>query len=91
MLVKEEMQYLHLTRAAIVMSDTDILAATIKSSLRDVAKQASALGVGLQNAAPGDKSDAPNNSVQYLLTIADEIAKLADDNDLPPSESSSNI
>ena len=88
MLVKEEIPYLHLTRAAIVMSDTDILAATIKSALRDVAKQASALGVGLQNAAPGDKGDAPNKSVQYLLTIADEIAKLADDHDLPSSESS---
>lgn len=88
MLAKEEIQYLNLTRAAIVMSDTDILAATIKSALREVAKQASALGVGLQNVAPGDKGDKPNNSVQYLLTIADELAKLADDNDLPPSESS---
>ena len=67
--------------AAIIMSDSDILAATVKSALREIAKQASALGVGLQNAAPGDKTDKPNNSVQYLLNIADELAKIADDFD----------
>jgi hypothetical protein len=88
MLANEDIQYLHQTRTAIVMGDTDILEATIKSTLREIAKQASALGIGLQNAAPGDKGDAPNNSVQYLLTIADELAKMAEESDSSQSESS---
>lgn len=52
------------------MSDTAIVASMVKSALAEIAKQANALGVGLQNAAPGDKAGAPNNSVQYLLDIA---------------------
>lgn len=90
MLANEELQYLSLTRTANVMSDTDILEATIKSTLREIAKQASALGIGLQNAAPGDKGDTPNNSVQYLLTIADELAKVAEENDSSQPESPQN-
>ena len=79
MLVQETIQYV--TRTAVVMSDVDILAATVKTSLREIAKQASALGVGLQNAAPGDKGETPNNSVQYLLGIAEELANIADECD----------
>lgn len=84
MLLKENVQ--SLTQAVFVMSDTDILAVTVRNALREIAKQASALGMGLQNAAPGDKGDTPNQSVQYLLGIAEEIAKAADDNDAFPSE-----
>lgn len=59
------------------MSDLTILAATIKASLQEVAKQAAGLGTGLQNAAPGDKAGKPNNSVEYLLTISDTLEKFA--------------
>lgn len=85
MLIKEAIKPVNFTRTVMVMSDTDILAATIKSTLSEIAKQASALGVGLQNAAPGDK---PNHSVQYLLSIADELSKLANDGSSPSSGSS---
>lgn len=55
------------------MSDAAILAASVKTTLLEVAKQANALGTGLQNAAPGDKTGTPNNSVAYLLSITEEI------------------
>jgi hypothetical protein len=61
------------------MTDTAILAASVKSELLEIAKQALALGTGLQNAAPGDKSGGPNNSVSYLLSIAENLAKLAEE------------
>jgi hypothetical protein len=70
----------------IIMSDMDILAATIKSNLREIAKQAAALGTGLQNAAPGNKIDTPNNSIQYLLSVSDVLVKVADDCELLFSE-----
>jgi hypothetical protein len=79
MLINETNQYQ--PRMVIIMSDMDILAATVKSALRDIAKQAGALGTGLQNAAPGSKSDTPNNSVQYLLSVSDVLIKTADDCD----------
>ena len=79
MLINEANHYQ--ARMVIIMSDMDILAATIKSTLRDIAKQAGALGTGLQNAAPGNKTDTPNNSVQYLLGVSDVLAKTADDCD----------
>jgi hypothetical protein len=65
-------------RMVIIMSDLDILTATVKSSLLDIAKQANALGTGLQNAAPGEKADKPNNSVQYLLNVSDALEKAAE-------------
>jgi hypothetical protein len=65
----------------LIMSEMDILAATIKTTLRDISKQAGALGTGLQNAAPGSKTDTPNNSVQYLLNISEVLVKTADDCD----------
>lgn len=61
------------------MTDTTILAASIKVTLDEIAKQAQGLGTGLLNAAPGDKSGAPNNSIQYLLDIAESISKTAED------------
>lgn len=66
------------TGMVVVMSDLAILAASIKTTLLEVAKQASALGIGLQNAAPGDKLGTPNNSVQYLLSTSESLAKLAE-------------
>lgn len=61
------------------MTDLAIIRATAKTSLLEIAKQATALGNGLQNAAPGDRAGAPNNSVQYLLSIADSLTKTAED------------
>lgn len=65
------------SRVLIVMSDIAILAAFAKSTLLEVSKQQFALGEGLQNAAPGEKSGTPNKSVQYLLTGSEYLAKLA--------------
>lgn len=75
----------------IIMSDIAILAATVKTTLLDIAKQAQALGTGLQVAAPGDKSGAPNNSVQYLLTISENLVASAKECEalLAPSSSDS--
>ena len=62
------------------MSDAMVLAASIKTSLLEIAKQAAALGSGLQNAAPGDKNaSAPNNSVTYLLKTAENITRIAEE------------
>lgn len=66
-------------RFVIVMSDLAILAASVKTTLLDIAKQASALGVGLQNAAPGDKLGVPNSSVQYLLETSELLTKIANE------------
>ncbi len=63
------------------MSDTAILASQVKAVLLEVAKQANALGVGLQNAAPADKAGAPNNSIQYLLDVAVYLTKKAEESD----------
>lgn len=57
------------------MSDLAILVAMAKATLQEVSKQAAGLGTGLQNAAPGDKTNAPNNSVEYLLAISDALEK----------------
>lgn len=59
-----------------IMSDLIILAASVKTTLLEIARNASALGVGLQNAAPGG---TPNNSVQYLLTISETLVKYAEE------------
>lgn len=66
-----------LNRAVIIMSEIAVLAASAKTTLNEIAKQAMALGTGLQNAAPGEKSGSPNNSVQYLLTTSEALAKIA--------------
>lgn len=77
MLIRED--YLYETGMVIVMSDTAIIAASARTTLLEIAKQAGALGTGLQNAAPGDKGGSPNNSVQYLLTISEELIKIAEE------------
>jgi len=61
------------------MSETAVLAAFVKTTLLEIAKQAGALGLGLQNAAPGDKTGTPNNSVSYLLSTSDNLAKIAEE------------
>lgn len=65
--------------SVIFMSNSAILAASIKVALREIAKQAKTLGTGLQNAAPGDKAGTPNNTVQYLLSMAENIEKTAEE------------
>lgn len=65
-----------LPRKAIIMDDLDILIAATKTTLLDIARQAAVLGNALQNAAPGDKMNAPNNSVQYLLSIAESLTNI---------------
>lgn len=72
---------LYTTKVVTVMSEVAILAATVKTTFLEIAKQAGALGVGLQNAAPGEKSATPNNSVQYLLHTHELLAKLAEECD----------
>ncbi len=62
-----------------IMSEFAVIAVSMKDALNDIAKQANALGAGLQNAAPGDRSGAPNNSVQYLFAIAEALEKIAED------------
>ena len=66
-------------RMVIFMSDIAIIAASVQATLKEIAKQASALGTGLQNAAPGEKAGTPNNSIQYLLSTAENIAKVAEE------------
>ena len=62
-----------------IMSEIAIVAASTKHTLLDIAKQAAALGTGLQNATPGERVNTPNNSVQYLLSIAGILEMLADE------------
>lgn len=59
------------------MSDVSLLLASIKTKLLEIAKQSAALGIGLQNAAPGEKAGQVNYSVQYLLSTSEQLAKLA--------------
>ena len=62
-----------------IMSDIEIVASQVKMTLAEIAKQANVLGVGLQNAAPGDKLGAPNNSVQYLLDVSTKLNKKSEE------------
>jgi hypothetical protein len=74
----------------VVMNDLAIIVALVKGIFLEIAKQELALGTGLQNAAPGDKTGQPNKSVQYLLDGADALTKLAEQCDeLSPTSLSS--
>ncbi|MBA3661659.1 MAG: hypothetical protein H0W64_08025 [Gammaproteobacteria bacterium] len=73
--------YPHRAGIVVVMSDMALILASVKTALQEIAKQSAALGIGLQNAAPGDPSGTPNNSVQYLLTTSESLAKMAKDCD----------
>lgn len=77
MLVRDD--YLNQSGMVLIMSDTAIITSTARTTLLEIAKQAAALGTGLQNAAPGDKTGAPNNSVQYLLAISEALSKIAEE------------
>ncbi len=61
------------------MSEFKVIAVSMRDTLKDIAKQANALATGLQNAAPGDKAGTPNNSVQYLFSIAEVLEKIVED------------
>lgn len=71
MLIREN--NVQLTQRVCVMTDVAIFAASIKTTLLQIAEQAKGLGVGLQNAAPA--RDTPNQSVQYLLAVSEIIQK----------------
>lgn len=55
-------------------AEINSLKTATKYVLRDIAKQAKALGVGLQNAAPPQES-GPSNSTLYLTDIAEVLEK----------------
>lgn len=76
MLINETLNYQY---GAYIMSDAVIITTMTVTALQEVAKQASALGTGLLNAAPGDKSGQPNASVLYLLETSELLNKLADE------------
>ncbi len=65
-----------LKRMVIFMTDAAILAASVKTTLLEISKQAAALGSGLQINAPGNK---PSDSAQYLLLSAESNAKIAEE------------
>lgn len=77
------------------MSEIAVQAASAKTRLLEIAKQAGTLAAGLQNVAPGDK-ETPNASIQYLTAIADVLTQLAEDCEdlahpasiVPPDDSS---
>lgn len=59
------------------MNELDMIILNIKNELLNMAKQAHALGIGLQNVAPGDKLGTSNQTVEYLLSIADRLHEVA--------------
>ena len=60
------------------MSDIAHQASTARQTLLALAKQANALAVGLQNAAPSDKSNQANPSIEYLVSVVAMLNKMAD-------------
>lgn len=68
-----------------MVAEIDNLKAATKAVLHDIAKHATALATGLQNAAP-PKDSGPGKSVLYLTEIAtvlEDICRTIDG--LPPS------
>lgn len=59
------------------MGDIAHQATSTKQALLELAKQVNTLGVGLQHAAPSDKTDTPNPSIEYLIATADMLNALA--------------
>lgn len=68
----------HFSTGVVVLTDIAIVAAATKASLNEIAKQAYTLGIGLQDAAPGDRVGASNPSIQYLLAVADSLRAIAE-------------
>lgn len=58
------------------MSDVVVLVAHAQTALTEIGRQADALATGLQNVAPGDKTETPNASVEYLFKISEVLATL---------------
>lgn len=44
---------------------------------QELSRQTNSLGLGLQNAAPGNKTGTPNLSIQYLLDTSQELSEIA--------------
>lgn len=61
------------------MSDLAIIVASAKMTLHEISKQSGALATGLQNASPSDRADTPNNSIQYLFAVAENLEKTAEE------------
>lgn len=76
MLINETLQNQY---GAYIMSDTAIITAMTVTTIHEVAQQAAALGTGLLNAAPGEKSGQPNDSVLYLLETSELLNKIAEE------------
>lgn len=60
------------------MIDISALLSSTESALLIVSKQAFDLASGLQNAAPGDDTRAPNKSVHYLFEMAEILNEYAE-------------
>ncbi len=61
------------------MVDINSLNTATKSVLREIAKQAYALAIGLQNAAPPQESSTVPKSVQYLFETSMQLEKTSDE------------
>lgn len=59
------------------MSDMTNITAVVNTTFTEISHQMRVLGEGLANAAPGNISGTPNQSVQYLLDGAEHLRKLA--------------
>jgi hypothetical protein len=67
-------------RIVLVMNEIAVQAASVKTRILEISKQAAALSAGLQNAAPGER-ETPNPSIQYLTAIAEALAAVAEECD----------
>ncbi len=59
-----------------MVAETDALKAATKTVLRDIAKHANLLAVGLQNAAPPQGAQ-PSQSILYLTEVAIQLEELS--------------
>jgi len=71
-------------------AEVETLKTATKTVLRDIAKHANGLAVGLQNAAP--PQEGPPKSVQYLTAIAGELENICRIIDgVPPPNTSDEV
>jgi hypothetical protein len=74
-----------------MVAEVETLKAATKTVLRDIAKHANGLAVGLQNAAPPQEKGPPK-SVQYLTAIAAELESVCRTIDgVPPANVSDEL
>ena len=78
MLISENRSYT--CEAVIIMTEKAVIAASTKSTLDDISKQAEALGTGLLNISPGlaQSKASANQSVEYLLAISDNLSRISE-------------